>query len=155
VIDLATLLQDPDQAAKVRPEQVPALLGELERVKAVLWARLLSLPAGNDQPEAPAPGRPAKTTVPTDLPDPDSRAGLKPVPTAYPRVARSSLLSVKEVARQLSCSEAAVRKWIYQRRLPTVKVGRLTRLRLADLEALVAKGLRRARPIATKPNATA
>lgn len=50
------------------------------------------------------------------------------------------LVSVKEAADMLSCSEAAVRKWIYQRRFPSVKVGRLTRLRVADLEALVAKG---------------
>ena len=39
------------------------------------------------------------------------------------------------------CSEAAIRKWIYQRRLPAVKVGRLTRLRVSDLEALLVKGL--------------
>lgn len=52
------------------------------------------------------------------------------------------LLSVKQAAEVLSCSEAAIRKWLYQRRLPVVKVGRLTRLRVGDLEALVAKGLR-------------
>jgi excisionase family DNA binding protein len=54
------------------------------------------------------------------------------------------LLTVKQAAQQLACSEAAIRKWIYQRRLPVVKVGRLTRLRLRDLEALVANGLRQA-----------
>jgi excisionase family DNA binding protein len=48
---------------------------------------------------------------------------------------------VKEAAELLACSEAAVRKWIYQQRLPKVKVGRLTRLRLSDLEALVSGGL--------------
>ncbi len=52
------------------------------------------------------------------------------------------LLTVKEAARLLSCSEAAIRKWVYQRRLPVVKVGRLTRLRLRDLEALITNGLR-------------
>jgi excisionase family DNA binding protein len=51
------------------------------------------------------------------------------------------LLTVKEAAELLACSEAAVRKWIYQQRLPKVKVGRLTRLRLSDVEALVAEGL--------------
>ena len=51
------------------------------------------------------------------------------------------LVTVKQAARALSCSEAAVRKWIYQRRLPAVKVGRLTRLRVSDLEALLVKGL--------------
>jgi excisionase family DNA binding protein len=51
------------------------------------------------------------------------------------------LVTVKQAAKLLSCSEAAIRKWVYQRRLPVVKVGRLTRLRLGDLEALIAKGL--------------
>jgi excisionase family DNA binding protein len=51
------------------------------------------------------------------------------------------LISVKEAAGLLSCSAAAIRKWIYQRRLRAVKVGRLTRLRLADLEQLVVEGL--------------
>jgi excisionase family DNA binding protein len=51
------------------------------------------------------------------------------------------LLTVKEAAELLSCSEAAIRKWIYQRRLPRVKVGRLTRLRQSDVDALVSKGL--------------
>ena len=51
------------------------------------------------------------------------------------------LITVKEAAAILTCSEAAIRKWLYQRRLPSVKVGRLTRLRVADLEALIAKGL--------------
>lgn len=50
------------------------------------------------------------------------------------------LLSVKEAAALLGCSEAAVRKWVYQRRLAAVKVGRLTRLRQGDLEAFVQAG---------------
>ena len=55
----------------------------------------------------------------------------------------NQLVTVKDAAGLLSCSEAAIRKWIYQRRLPVVKVGRLTRLRLSDLEALVTNGLGR------------
>jgi excisionase family DNA binding protein len=51
------------------------------------------------------------------------------------------LLTVKEASELLACSKAAIRKWIYQRRLPRVKVGRLTRLRQRDVEALVTKGL--------------
>jgi len=47
------------------------------------------------------------------------------------------LLSVPEAAALLGCSEAAIRKWLYQRRLRGVRVGRLVRLRLADLEAFV------------------
>lgn len=50
------------------------------------------------------------------------------------------LLSVKDAAALLGCSEAAVRKWLYQRKLRAVKVGRLTRLRVTDLEAFVQVG---------------
>ena len=52
------------------------------------------------------------------------------------------LLSVKDAADRLSCSEAAIRKWIHQRRLQSVKMGRLTRIRLSDIEDLLANGLR-------------
>ena len=47
------------------------------------------------------------------------------------------LLTVREAASMLSCSPAAIRKWMYQRRLPRVKVGRLTRVSLRDLNAFV------------------
>ena len=40
----------------------------------------------------------------------------------------------------LACSQAAVRKWLHQRRLPSVKVGRLTRIRARDVEAFVRAG---------------
>jgi excisionase family DNA binding protein len=54
------------------------------------------------------------------------------------------LLSVTEAAELLSCSPAAVRRWLYQRRLPRYKVGRLTRLRVSDLERFVSAGPARA-----------
>jgi excisionase family DNA binding protein len=47
------------------------------------------------------------------------------------------LLTVKQAAEVLVCSEAAIRKWAYQRRLPVVRVGRLVRVRVTDLEAFV------------------
>jgi len=47
------------------------------------------------------------------------------------------LLTVREAASMLSCSPAAIRKWMYQRRLPRVKVGRLTRVSMRDLNAFV------------------
>jgi excisionase family DNA binding protein len=51
------------------------------------------------------------------------------------------LLTVKEAATLLQVTEAAVRKWVYQRRIPCVKLGRLTRLRREEVEAVMAKGL--------------
>jgi excisionase family DNA binding protein len=56
------------------------------------------------------------------------------------------LLTVKQAAEWLVCSEAAIRKWLYQRRLRPVKIGRLVRLRQRDLEAMVTTGLRQAQP---------
>ena len=52
------------------------------------------------------------------------------------------LITVEEAAKRLSCSPAAIRKWLYQRRLRAVKVGRLTRLRLEDIERVASEGLR-------------
>jgi len=53
----------------------------------------------------------------------------------------SQLLTVNEAARMLACTPAAVRKWLYQRRLPCVKIGRLVRLRLEDVQRVAANGL--------------
>jgi excisionase family DNA binding protein len=56
----------------------------------------------------------------------------------------SQLLTVEDAARLLSVTPSAVRKWMYQRRLPVVKLGRLTRLRLEDVERAATVGLGRA-----------
>ena len=52
-----------------------------------------------------------------------------------------ALLSIKDAVRSLACSEAMLRKWIHQGKLPRVKVGRLTRIRQSDIEAWVRVGL--------------
>jgi excisionase family DNA binding protein len=54
--------------------------------------------------------------------------------------AMSQLLTIKQAAERLACSEAAIRKWISQGRLTRVKLGRLTRLRLEDVERMVSAG---------------
>ena len=51
------------------------------------------------------------------------------------------LLTVEEAARLLNCTPAAIRRWLSQRRLTPVKLGRLVRFRLEDIEAMAAKGL--------------
>ena len=40
--DLAGVVADPGKVSLVSPEAVPAMLGDLERVKAALWARLVT-----------------------------------------------------------------------------------------------------------------
>ena len=47
------------------------------------------------------------------------------------------LYTVNEAAARLAVTPAAIRKWIYQRRLANVKVGRLTRIRERDLDAFI------------------
>jgi excisionase family DNA binding protein len=56
------------------------------------------------------------------------------------------LLTVEEAAEILRCTPAAVRKWLYQRRLLCVKLGRLTRLRREDVEDIITNGLPDRRP---------
>ena len=51
------------------------------------------------------------------------------------------LISVKESANRLGCTEAAIRKWLHQRKIERVKLGRLTRIRQADVEAIMRVGL--------------
>jgi excisionase family DNA binding protein len=51
------------------------------------------------------------------------------------------LMSVKEAADSLSCSPAAIRRWLHQGRLQPVKVGRLTRLRATDVQQIIERGL--------------
>jgi excisionase family DNA binding protein len=51
------------------------------------------------------------------------------------------LMTAKEAAEMLAVTEAAIRKWVYQRRLPSVRMGRLLRLRRKDVEGLIAQGL--------------
>ena len=53
----------------------------------------------------------------------------------------TQLVTVNEAAELLACTPAAVRKWISQGRIARVKVGRLTRLRLTDVEAIASGGL--------------
>jgi excisionase family DNA binding protein len=47
------------------------------------------------------------------------------------------LLTAKEAAALLCLSENTIRQWIWQRRLPVVRLGRAVRLRREDLEQLV------------------
>ena len=52
---LPDIIADPEMVAKLPVDQIPRLLGELETVRARLWARL-ALPNGNGQAMHAAPG---------------------------------------------------------------------------------------------------
>jgi excisionase family DNA binding protein len=47
------------------------------------------------------------------------------------------LLTAEEAAEFLCLSENTIRQWIWQRRLPVVRLGRAVRLRREDLEQLI------------------
>jgi len=51
------------------------------------------------------------------------------------------LATLDEAAAFLSCTTAALRRWISQGRLERVKLGRLTRVRRRDLVKLAENGL--------------
>jgi excisionase family DNA binding protein len=50
------------------------------------------------------------------------------------------LLTAKEAAEFLCLSENTIRQWIWQRRLPVVRLGRAVRLRREDLDQLIKRG---------------
>jgi len=47
------------------------------------------------------------------------------------------LLTAKEAAEFLSVSENTIRQWIWQRRLPVIRLGRAVRLKRDDLSQLI------------------
>jgi excisionase family DNA binding protein len=53
----------------------------------------------------------------------------------------TKLLTIVEAAERSALRPGTIRKPIYQRRLPSVKLGRSVRLREEDLEALIRLGL--------------
>jgi len=56
------------------------------------------------------------------------------------------LLSVPQFANALGVTPACIRRWILERRITTVKLGRLIRIPASEVERLVSAGLRPARP---------
>ena len=52
-------------------------------------------------------------------------------------MASDRLLSVSQVAEMLCVKESTIYCWSYERRLPTVKLGRALRFRLSVIEAFI------------------
>lgn len=60
--ELATLAADPSRVGDVARDELPALIGEVEALKAALWARLQAAPG-----PAPTPTSQGKTSGPDEL----------------------------------------------------------------------------------------
>jgi excisionase family DNA binding protein len=58
----------------------------------------------------------------------------------------TTLLSVPEFASALGVTSACIRRWILERKITTIKLGRLVRVPVSEVERLVNSGLRPARP---------
>ena len=56
----------------------------------------------------------------------------------------SQLLRVFQAADRLAMKPATIRKLIYQRRLPIVRIGRSVRVKDTDVELLISEGYRKA-----------
>jgi len=61
-------------------------------------------------------------------------------------VSEKSLLKVTEFASELGVTTACIRRWIFERKITTVKLGRLIRIPGSETARLVESGLRPARP---------
>jgi len=57
----------------------------------------------------------------------------------------TTLLNVGEFAAALGISNACVRRWILERKITSVKIGRLVRLPSSEVSRIVEAGLRPAR----------
>ncbi len=100
-----------EQAADdVSAEQVPALLGELERLKAGLWAKLVT-PAHNGK------AQPLPSTEPDKLLFPKDAAVLLGVKISWLYRHAKTLPFARKLSRKaLRFSEAGLRRWQATRR---------------------------------------
>lgn len=57
-----------------------------------------------------------------------------------------NLMTVSDFAAALRITQACVRRWIWERKISTVKLGRLIRIPTSEVERLTNSGLRPARP---------
>jgi excisionase family DNA binding protein len=64
---------------------------------------------------------------------------------------RRQLLTVAEFADALGVTKACVRRWLFERRINSTRVGRLVRIRFDEIDRIVQAGDRPAHP--ARPNA--
>jgi excisionase family DNA binding protein len=57
----------------------------------------------------------------------------------------TTLLSVPQFAATLGVTPACIRRWILERKITTVKLGRLVRVPISEVERLITAGSRPAR----------
>jgi excisionase family DNA binding protein len=57
------------------------------------------------------------------------------------------LLTLGEVAELFGCTVSCLRRWVLDRKIAVVKLGRLVRIQQSEAESLIAAGVRAANPL--------
>ena len=57
------------------------------------------------------------------------------------------LLTIPQFAVQLGVTDSCIRRWVLERRVSVVKVGRLVRIPATEIDRIVAEGTRMARQV--------
>ena len=103
---LPELLADSALASRIAPEEAPAVLGELEYLRAILWTRLL---ASDKDTSSPGPDN-ALLTMP-------EVAALLRVPVSYAyELARTGKLPCVRFGRYVRVDPAALQAWLAKNR---------------------------------------
>ena len=55
------------------------------------------------------------------------------------------LLSIPQFAEQLGVTDSCIRRWVLERRVGVIKVGRLVRIPAAEIDRIIAEGTREVR----------
>jgi excisionase family DNA binding protein len=58
---------------------------------------------------------------------------------------KSKLLTVAEFAAELKVTSSCIRRWILEHKVGTVKLGRVVRIPVSEVDRLISAGLRPAR----------
>jgi excisionase family DNA binding protein len=61
-------------------------------------------------------------------------------------VVPDKLLTVQEVAEHLGCTVSGIRRWVLERKISVVKLGKLVRVDPQEVQRVLDAGLRPARP---------
>jgi excisionase family DNA binding protein len=48
-----------------------------------------------------------------------------------------NLLNIKDVSNKLKVKESTLRAWVFQKRIPCIRIGRLVRFKEAELESWI------------------
>jgi len=60
---------------------------------------------------------------------------------------QNELLTIPEFATSIRVTQACVRRWVRERRVTAVKLGRLVRIPASEIDRLITKGTRAARGV--------